>query len=115
MSIVIHNNRGTLDKYIGDAIMAFWGAPVADSEHARQAVLSGMLMQQEAKKLSDEFKAKGWPDIKIGVGANTGVMSVGDMGSKLRRAYTVMGDSVDRGSRLEGITKQDGGGGVCGA
>lgn len=108
MSMVIRNNRGTLDKYIGDAIMAFWGAPVADPEHARQGVLSAMLMQEELKKLSESFVAKGWPQIKIGVGVNTGVMSVGDMGSKLRRAYTVMGDAVNLGSRLEGITKQYG-------
>ena len=108
MSMVIRNNRGTLDKYIGDAIMAFWGAPVTDPEHARQGVLSAMLMQEELKKLSESFVAKGWPQIKIGVGINTGVMSVGDMGSKLRRAYTVMGDAVNLGSRLEGITKQYG-------
>ena len=106
--MVIRNNRGTLDKYIGDAIMAFWGAPVADPEHARQGVLSAMLMQEELKSLSESFVAKGWPPIKIGVGVNTGVMSVGDMGSKLRRAYTVMGDAVNLGSRLEGITKQYG-------
>ena len=114
MSMVIRNNRGTLDKYIGDAIMAFWGAPVADPEHARQGVLSALLMQEELKKLSESFIAKGWPPIKIGVGVNTGVMSVGDMGSKLRRAYTVMGDAVNLGSRLEGITKQYGVGILCG-
>jgi len=114
MSLVIRNNRGTLDKYIGDAIMAFWGAPVTDLEHARQGVLSAMLMQEELKKVSESFTARGWPPIKIGVGVNSGVMSVGDMGSKLRRAYTVMGDSVNLGSRLEGITKQYGVGIICG-
>jgi len=114
MSMVIRNNRGTLDKYIGDAIMAFWGAPVTDPENARQGVLSAMLMQEELKKLSESFTAKSWPPIKIGVGVNTGVMSVGDMGSKLRRAYTVMGDAVNLGSRLEGITKQYGVGIICG-
>ena len=114
MSMVIRNNRGTLDKYIGDAIMAFWGAPVSDPDHARQGVLSAMLMQEDLKKLSESFLAKGWPPIKIGVGVNTGVMSVGDMGSKLRRAYTVMGDAVNLGSRLEGITKQYGVGVICG-
>ena len=114
MSMVIRNNRGTLDKYIGDAIMAFWGAPVADPVHARQGVLSAMLMQEELSKLSESFVAKGWPPIKIGVGLNTGIMSVGDMGSKLRRAYTVMGDAVNLGSRLEGITKQYGVGIICG-
>ena len=114
MSLVIRNNRGTLDKYIGDAIMAFWGAPVGDAEHARQGVLAAMLMQQELKKVREQFLARGWPDIKIGVGVNTGMMSVGDMGSKLRKAYTVMGDAVNLGSRLEGITKQYGVGILCG-
>ncbi|MBI2961492.1 MAG: adenylate/guanylate cyclase domain-containing protein [Betaproteobacteria bacterium] len=114
MSMVIRNNRGTLDKYIGDAIMAFWGAPVADREHARQGVLSAMLMQGELKNVREQFAARGWPDIRIGVGVNTGIMSVGDMGSKLRKAYTVMGDAVNLGSRLEGITKQYGVGIICG-
>ena len=114
MSLVIRDNHGTLDKYIGDAIMAFWGAPVADSDHARRGVLTALLMQQELKKLAERFRARGWPAIKIGVGVNTGMMRVGDMGSKLRRAYTVMGDAVNLGSRLEGITKQYGVGIVCG-
>jgi len=108
MSLVIRNNRGTLDKYIGDAIMAFWGAPVADVEHARQGVISALMMQEELKNLQAEFKQRGWPDIKIGIGVNTGDMTVGDMGSKVRKAYTVMGDAVNLGSRLEGITKQYG-------
>ena len=114
MSLVIRNNRGTLDKYIGDAIMAFWGAPVADMDHARQGVLTAMLMQHELKRLQEDFKQRGWPDIKIGVGVNTGDMTVGDMGSKVRKAYTVMGDAVNLGSRLEGITKQYGVGILCG-
>jgi adenylate cyclase len=108
MSLVIRNNRGTLDKYIGDAIMAFWGAPVEDKEHARQAVISALMMQEELKNLQADFKARGWPDIKIGIGVNSGDMTVGDMGSKVRKAYTVMGDAVNLGSRLEGITKQYG-------
>lgn len=108
MSLVIRNNRGTLDKYIGDAIMAFWGAPVADVEHARQGVLAALLMQEELKNLQRQFKERGWPDIKIGIGVNSGDMTVGDMGSKVRKAYTVMGDAVNLGSRLEGITKQYG-------
>ncbi len=108
MSLVIRNNRGTLDKYIGDAIMAFWGAPVADPEHARQGVITALMMQEELKNLQRDFKARGWPDIKIGIGVNSGDMTVGDMGSQVRRAYTVMGDAVNLGSRLEGITKQYG-------
>ena len=105
MSLVIRNNRGTLDKYIGDAIMAFWGAPVEDPEHARQGVLSAMAMQAELDKVRAQMRARGWPDIRIGIGVNTGQMSVGDMGSKLRKAYTVMGDAVNLSSRLEGLTR----------
>ena len=105
MSLVIRNNRGTLDKYIGDAIMAFWGAPVEDPEHARQGVISAMAMQAELDKVRAQMRARGWPDIRIGVGVNTGQMSVGDMGSKLRKAYTVMGDAVNLSSRLEGLTR----------
>ena len=106
MSEVIRDcHHGTLDKYIGDAVMAFWGAPLADAEHAQDAVLAALRMQHELKGLNQEFVAKGWPALKIGVGLNTGLMRVGDMGSKIRRAYTVMGDAVNLGSRLEGLTK----------
>ncbi len=109
MSLVIRErHRGTLDKYIGDAIMAFWGAPVADPQHARNAVLAALGMQSDAKTLNEKFKARGWPTFKIGVGVNSGVMRVGDMGSKIRKAYTVMGDAVNIASRLEGVTKQYG-------
>ena len=109
MSLAIRErHRGTLDKYIGDAIMAFWGAPVADAEHAKNAVMAALDMQSEAKILNEKFKAKGWPTFKIGIGVNSGTMRVGDMGSKIRKAYTVMGDAVNLGSRLEGITKQYG-------
>ncbi len=109
MSLVIRErHRGTLDKYIGDAIMAFWGAPVADPNHANNAVLAALDMQAEAKTLNEKFNAKGWPTFKIGIGVNSGVMRVGDMGSKIRKAYTVMGDAVNIASRLEGITKQYG-------
>jgi adenylate cyclase len=109
MSLVIREkHRGTLDKYIGDAIMAFWGAPVADPDHAQHAVMAALDMQKAAKELNEKFKAKGWPPFKIGIGVNTGVMRVGDMGSQIRKAYTVMGDPVNLGARLEGITKQYG-------
>ncbi|MCW5603621.1 MAG: adenylate/guanylate cyclase domain-containing protein, partial [Burkholderiales bacterium] len=109
MSLVIREkHRGTLDKYIGDAIMAFWGAPVADSQHARNAVLAALDMMKEAKALNEKFRQKGWPSFKIGIGVNSGVMRVGDMGSQIRKAYTVMGDAVNLGSRLEGITKEYG-------
>jgi len=108
MTEVVRRNRGTLDKYIGDAIMAFWGAPVSDAQHARHAVVTAMQMQAALPAVNKTFAAKGWPEIKIGVGVNTGDMTVGDMGSAVRKAYTVMGDAVNLGSRLEGITKQYG-------
>ena len=104
--VIREGHRGTLDKYIGDAIMAFWGAPVADANHAQNAVLAALDMQKQSKPLNEKFLQKGWPPFKIGVGVNSGVMRVGDMGSQIRRAYTVMGDAVNLGSRLEGITKQ---------
>jgi len=108
MTRIIHKHRGTIDKYIGDAIMAFWGAPLADPDHALHAVLAAMEMQSVLAELRPQFTAKGWPEIRIGVGVNTGIMSVGNMGSQFRMAYTVMGDAVNLGSRLEGITKQYG-------
>ncbi len=114
MTTVIRGNRGTLDKYIGDLIMAFWGAPVDDIDHARHAVLSAMQMQAALLDLNKTFVAKGWPELKIGVGVNTGPMIVGDMGSDVRQAYTVMGDAVNLGSRLESITKQYGVGIIVG-
>ena len=114
MTAVVRKNRGTLDKYIGDAIMAFWGAPVDDAEHAKHAVLTAIEMQEALIDLNKTLVAKGWPDLKIGVGVNTGTMTVGDMGSPVRQSYTVMGDAVNLGSRLEGITKQYGVGIIAG-
>ena len=103
--IIRSRHRGTLDKYIGDAIMAFWGAPVEDAQHARNGVLAALDMQKECEVLNGKFAARGWPTLKIGVGVNTGNVRVGDMGSQVRRAYTVMGDPVNVASRLEGRTK----------
>ena len=105
---VIYKHRGTVDKFMGDCIMAFWGAPLADPNHARNAIMAGLEMHDALEKLKTEFDARGWPEIRIGVGLNTGRMSVGNMGSKLRTAYTVMGDAVNLASRLEGITKEYG-------
>lgn len=105
---VIHDHRGTIDKYMGDAIMAFWGAPLDDPDHARHALQAAMDMLRAVRALDDRFKARGWPALNIGVGLNTGPMSVGNMGSEFRVAYTVMGDAVNLGSRLEGQTKQYG-------
>lgn len=105
MTHVIHHNRGTIDKYMGDAIMAFWGAPMRDSDHAKNAMKAGMEMQKSLAELNEKFKQKGWPELKIGIGLNTGDMTVGNMGSEFRTAYTVMGDTVNLGSRLESLTK----------
>jgi len=105
---VIHHEKGTIDKYMGDCIMAFWGAPIQDINHPRNAVIAALKMVKRLDQLQDDFKAKGWPEVKIGVGVNTGRMSVGNMGSTLRLAYTVMGDAVNLASRLEGITKEYG-------
>jgi len=105
---IIHKHRGTIDKYMGDCIMAFWGAPLNDPQHARNAVMAGLEMQRVLEQLQPQFKDKGWPPINIGVGVNSGRMSVGNMGSEIRLAYTVMGDAVNLASRLEGITKQYG-------
>jgi len=106
MSAIIRSrHRGTLDKYIGDAIMAFWGAPVADPGHARHAVQAALDMQRHCADLNARFSARGWPPLHIGVGINSGNVRVGDMGSQVRRAYTVMGDAVNVASRLEGRTK----------
>jgi adenylate cyclase len=106
MSAIIRSRyRGTLDKYIGDAIMAFWGAPVDDAHHARNAVLAALAMQNECQVLNAKFAARGWPTLKIGVGLESGTVRVGDMGSQVRRAYTAMGDAVNVASRLEGRTK----------
>lgn len=106
MTTVIHGYHGTIDKYMGDCVMAFWGAPLDNPQHARDAVMAGMAMQAALTELNVSFAARGWPQLHIGVGVNTGRVSVGNMGSKFRMAYTVMGDAVNLASRLEGITKQ---------
>lgn len=114
MTSIIQKYNGTIDKYIGDAIMAFWGAPLEDQFHARNGILAALEMQQSLAALRPHFIGKGWPAIHIGVGLNTGVMRVGNMGSQFRIAYTVMGDAVNLGSRLEGITKEYGVGVIVG-
>ncbi len=114
MTRIIFETRGTIDKYVGDMIMAFWGAPVADQQHAAQAIEAALRMLAETEVLRQEFAAEGLPPIAIGIGINTGPMNVGDMGSEYRRAYTVLGDAVNLGSRLEGTTKYYGVGLVVG-
>lgn len=104
----IYQHRGTVDKYMGDAIMAFWGAPLDEPQHAHQAIACALDMQQDIKKVSGELQQKGLPHIAMGIGINTGNMNVGNMGSIYRMAYTVLGDSVNLGSRLEGLSKNYG-------
>lgn len=108
MTEMVFNNKGTLDKYMGDGLMAFFGAPVFFEDHAYYACRCALQSIEELKKLQIEFQKRGWPHIDIGIGINTGSMSVGNMGSKIVQSYTVIGDAVNLGSRLEGTTKEYG-------
>ena len=114
MTGTIFDHQGTIDKYVGDMIMAFWGAPLEDKHHAQHAVTAALTMLEITENLKPEFKERGFPEVNIGIGINTGVMNVGDMGSNYRRAYTVLGDSVNLASRIEGLTKFYGAGLVIG-
>ncbi|UCC56501.1 MAG: adenylate/guanylate cyclase domain-containing protein, partial [Gammaproteobacteria bacterium] len=105
MTRIIFEKRGTIDKYVGDMIMAFWGAPVHDAAHRQHAVDAALAMLDKLQDMQAEFSERNWPAVEIGIGINTGMMNVGDMGSEYRRAYTVIGDAVNLGSRLEGLTK----------
>ena len=105
MTEVIFEYKGTIDKYIGDAIMAFWGAPLEDLKNSEHAVRSALGMHKKLDLLNLEFEKQNKPAIHIGIGIATGKVYVGDMGSRFRRSYTVMGDTVNLGSRIEGLTK----------
>lgn len=104
ITAVIFEHHGTIDKYVGDLVMAFWNAPLDDPHHAHHAVQAALAMQERMVRLREEFASEGLPAFHIGIGINTGPMNVGDMGSTYRRAYTVLGDSVNLASRLEGLT-----------
>jgi len=106
MTEVIYRYDGVLDKYMGDAIMAFWNSPVTQPDHARRACLTALDMTEELDRLRERWKSRGIPPLDMGVGLNTGPMSVGNMGSDTRFDYTVMGDAVNLGSRLEGANKE---------
>jgi adenylate cyclase len=108
MTELVFKNKGTLDKYMGDAIMAFFGAPVFRPDHAADACRCALESMKKLKEVQAEFASKNLPLIDIGIGINTGDMSVGNMGSNRIKSYTVMGDSVNLGSRLEGINKEYG-------
>jgi adenylate cyclase len=102
---IIFNNKGTIDKYVGDMIMALWNAPLEDENHAVNAVISAMQLISLTEVLSEQFKEKNWPAIRVGIGISSGEMVVGDMGSTYRKAYTVLGDAVNLGARIESLTK----------
>lgn len=106
MTEIVFRNWGTLDKYIGDAIMAFWGSPYPQEDHPERACRAALQMLESLKKLQTKWQAEGRAEINIGVGINSGPMIVGNMGSKTRVNFTIMGDNVNLASRLEGINKQ---------
>ena len=109
ITAIIFKHQGTIDKYIGDLVMAFWGAPLYDPKHAEHAVTTALNMRDKTQSMQSEFKALGIKQaVKAGIGIHTGDMNVGDMGSTYRRAYTVLGDAVNLGARLESLTKQYG-------
>ena len=102
----VREQRGTLDKYIGDAVMAFWGAPVDAPEHAAQAVRAALAMQAGLPALHARLAQRGWPALRLHIGINSGTVVVGDMGSRHRRAYTVMGDAVNLAARLQALASK---------
>ena len=108
MSEKIMKNGGTVDKFIGDAVMAFWGAPKPDPDHAEHAVQTALEFKGVLENLALTWQEKGISGIAIGVGINTGAVSVGNFGSLQRFDYTVMGDNVNLASRLEGANKNYG-------
>ena len=108
MTEVVHRHEGTVDKYMGDAIMAFWGAPIDDPVQEDHAVAAAIDMQKAVVALNEEFAQRGWPTLAIGIGINSGTARVGDMGSQLRRTYTAIGDAVNLAARLEALTKRFG-------
>ena len=105
MSKIVLQNGGTIDKYMGDCIMAFWNAPLDCPNHAEMAVKTSIECAVETDKIKAEFKAKGLPDINIGSGVNTGICIVGNMGSEMRLDYSVIGDAVNLAARLEATTR----------
>jgi len=107
MTDVIHHNGGTVDKYEGDLVMAFFGAPVAYPDHAQRAVQTSIEMRHELDRLRSKWAAEGKPSkLEMGIGLNTGEVFVGLVGSGKRVNYTVMGDSVNLASRLQDLTKE---------
>ena len=108
MTRIVFDTQGTLDKYIGDAVMAFWGAPYEDAGHATRACAAALAMMRRVHELQLQWEKEGKPRLDIGIGLNSGVASVGNMGSALRYGYTALGDAVNLSSRLEGLNKEYG-------
>ena len=105
LSRVILKHGGTIDKYMGDCVMAFWGAPTQTSNHANQAVLAAIDMVNALAEINQVQQRLGMPDVHVGIGINTGMMCIGDMGSEIRRSYTAVGDAVNLASRLQELSK----------
>ena len=110
MSAIVTRHGGTLDKFIGDAIMAFWGAPTSrgPADDALRAVSAALEMREKLAALHPEWKAKGYPEFRIGIGIHAGEALVGEVGSAQRSEYTAIGDAVNTASRIEGINKETG-------
>src|SRR5512134_1652966 len=108
MTRLVLDDQGLVDKYIGDAIMAVYGAPLSMPDHAYRACHTALHMMTTLRTLQQPWVERGFPVIDIGIGINTGCMVVGNMGSALRFDYTVIGDEVNLGSRLEGVNKEFG-------
>jgi len=106
MVSVIFNYQGTLDKFVGDCVMAFWGAPIPQPNQAELAARAALAMIEGLEKLNEKWQSEGRPTLKIGVGINTGEMLFGNIGSEQRMDFTVIGDSVNLGARLESATKE---------
>lgn len=105
MTEIIFNNQGTIDKYVGDMVVAFWGAPLPIENHAYYAIKTALEVFEALPDINQTMSQNGLPSVNVGIGLGTGLMNVGDMGSKFRRAYTVLGDVVNLASRLESLTK----------
>src|ERR1700720_2733456 len=108
MTGLVFEHHGTLDKYIGDAVMAFWGAPFEEPGHAARGCQTALKMMDRVREMQKMWEAEGKPHLDIGIGLNSGVASVGNMGSALRYGYTALGDTVNLSSRLEGLNKDYG-------
>jgi adenylate cyclase len=105
MTEILFKHGATIDKYIGDAIMAFWNAPTEQEQHAQRSVEAALEMTQSLQLLAEKFISHGWPRLGMGIGINTGRANVGNMGSKYRMTYTAIGDAVNLASRIESLTR----------